>query len=291
MPSSKNPIIPCELRPETKNRIAAYAEALIQAAPSIGDHGLNEQDFWDSGLFRSAIERLRGTQAAFTADKRRFMESVLDFLAQKGEIEGWVFAGNEERHDYEIVLPGGWLSVVETKGCLDGNNTNIFERPPHADEFVIWSLCQNPGSDPRHNAWSGIHTRLSAEEIHRSQRIDGVVIWDLICGTVGRPCPKLANPERATLLANGRAVPPPCLYLFPRSLPNPRNNPHPAVWKLEEVRLLHTLWKNFQGRPEDLIQVQIETRMEGADIQRRTRFTRQGEEFSTSGWTTIRRAR
>ena len=36
---------------------------------------------------------------------------------------------------------------------MDENNTNIFERPPHAHEFIIWSVCTNPGADPQHNAW------------------------------------------------------------------------------------------------------------------------------------------
>src|SRR5580658_3838329 len=87
------------------------------------------------------------------------------------------------------------------KGCLDGNNTTIYERPPHAQEFIIWSLCSNRGADPRHNAWSGIHTRLSADIIERAQQVDGVIIWDWVCGTIGRPCPKLrADPTRTTVV-------------------------------------------------------------------------------------------
>ena len=37
------------------------------------------------------------------------------------------------------------------KGCLDGENTNKFERPTEADEFITWSLCTNSGADPRRN--------------------------------------------------------------------------------------------------------------------------------------------
>ncbi|MGH2137807.1 hypothetical protein, partial [Enterococcus faecalis] len=76
--------------------------------------------------------------------------------------------------DYTVALNSGKTAVIELKGCLDGNNTNIFERPPHANEFIIWSVCTNPGADPRRNAWSGIHTRLSAEIISRQQRVDGL---------------------------------------------------------------------------------------------------------------------
>lgn len=289
--AAHRPIIPCELLPETRERIDAYVEALRQSAPDIGAHGLNRQEFWDSGIFRSAIEQLRGAQAASMMEKRAFMAEIFDHLQRRALIRQWAFAGADERHDYQIDLPAGRISIVETKGCLDGNNTNIFERPPQADEFIVWSLCQNPGSDPRHNAWSGIHTRLSAELIHRRQRIDGVVIWDMVCGTAGRPCPKLvADPRRSTRVTEARSVPPPCLYLFPRTVPDPRNNPAPACWHLEEIDLLHALWRAFGGNAADVVEVRIEARIEGVDVQRRTRFFREGLEIATSEWATIRRA-
>lgn len=225
-------------------------------------------------------------------EKRGFMAEILNYLQQSGLIREWAYQGAGERHDYQVTMPTNRISVVETKGCLDGNNTNIFERPPQADEFIVWSLCQNPGSDPRRNAWSGIHTRLSAEIIHRRQRVDGVVIWDMVCGTVGRPCPKLAaNVARTTRISAVRSVPPPCIYLFPRSIPDPRNNPAPACWQLEDVQLLHALWGGFGGDAADVVEVRIEARIEGVQVQRRTRFIREGIEIAASKWATVRRAR
>lgn len=292
MPPSKEPIIFCKLQPETRRRIEAYAEGILSAAPGIGNHGLSTEEFWDSGIFRSAVERLRGQQAATTSGKKEFMTTVLNFLKAAGRVQKWDFSGAGERHDYEIAMADGRISVVETKGCLDGNNTNIFERPPQADEFIIWSLCQNPGSDPRHNAWSGIHTRLSAEIIHRQQRIDGVVIWDMVCGTAGRPCPKLKSDQmRATVIKGPRSIPPPCIYLFPRSIPDPRNNPRPNCWELSDISLLQSLWQSFKGDPTDVVSVFIEARMHGADVQRRTLFVRESQPFAISSWTTVRRAR
>ncbi|MBN2329260.1 MAG: hypothetical protein JXR73_19120 [Candidatus Omnitrophica bacterium] len=292
MTSSKKPIIFCELLPVTKKQIQTYSDDLRNAAPSIGNHGLNPEEFWDSGIFHSAIERIRGRQSASMKEKRLFVETIFDDLLSKGQIADWKFVGNVDRHDYEVRMLDGWLSVVETKGCLDGNNTNIFERPPHADEFVIWSLCQNPGSDPRHNAWSGVHTRLSAEIIHRKQKVDGLIIWDMVCGTKGRPCPKIRErPERLNHIQDQKLTPPPCLYLFPRSIPDPRNNAAPACWKLEDVKLLHLLWTTFHGDANDVIEVHIETQMKEAELQRRTRYSRDQTEISCSDWTTIKRAR
>ncbi len=81
---ARQSIIACGLLESTKQSIEDYAEALRNAAPNIGEHGLSEQEFWDSGLFRSAIEKLRGSQAAAMAEKRRFVDDALDYLQATG---------------------------------------------------------------------------------------------------------------------------------------------------------------------------------------------------------------
>lgn len=289
------PVTFCESR-FAPDEVERYAEAIRLAAPEIGSHGLTPDEFWDSGLFHSAIERLRGQRAAGAVDKRNWMAAVLDHLKRMDAIRSWEFMGSGDRYDYQVVMPDGRISIIETKGCLDGNNTNIYQRPPNADEFIIWSLCQNPGANPRHNAWSGLHTRLGAETIHSRQRVDGVVIWDMVCGTAGRPCPKLLDdPSRATVigqvLPDVLRVPPPCIYLFPRTIPDARTNPHPPCWQLREVQLLHALWTTFNGRISDVVEVRIETRMSGVQLQRKTTLVREGEVFQSSQWTDLRRAR
>lgn len=282
MGGKKPPIILCERTKAVEQAIHHYAEALKAAAAGIGSHGLTPEEFWASGLFRSAVERIRGQQAASMQEKRGFIAAILDYLLGRDLIQSWTSSGSGDRHDYELKLKDGRIAVIEAKGCLDGNNTNIFERPPHADEFLIWSLCQNPGADPRLNAWSGIHTRLSAEIIHRKQRVDGLIIWDMLCGTIGRPCPKLAaEPARATQVGALR-VPPPCLYLFPRSIPDPRSNPAPPCWKLNEVQTLAALHEAFGGDAEDVVEVRIETDMREATIRRAVRLIRNGVEFHAS---------
>jgi len=289
-PASASPVIPCQLPREFKRSIGAYVEALKKAAPRIGDHGLSEEEFWKSGLLHCAIERLRGIQAATVEEKHDFVQAILSHLQERKEILGWRFTGAGERHDYQIDMPAGRLTIIETKGCLDGNNTNIYERPPQADEFIIWSLCQNPGADPRHNAWSGLHTRLSAEVIHRKQLVDGVVIWDMRCNTPSRPCPKASGPSPRSTAVGDYRVPPPCLYLFPRSLPDPRNNPHPPVHSLAEMKFFSALWRRFQGTAADVVEVHIEARMEGPNLQRKTTFIRHGVQVMQSKWTNLKRA-
>lgn len=283
-------IIPCEQNKELRKKIEEFSETLKTESHTLGNHGLSEQEFYNSGLFRGAIERIRGQFSATMRDKRDFVKHVLNHMQDKGFISEWESAGESNRHDYSIQLISGKIAVIELKGCLDGNNTNIFERPPHAEEFVIWSVCTNPGADPRHNVWSGIHTRLSAEIIYRSQRVDGVVIWDMVCGTLGRPCPKIAdNPERITELGAFR-LPPPCIYVMPATIPSTRNNPTPQPQRIENVEILKAFHDCFFGKDEEVNSVAFEVENRGADLVRKTTVTRDGAVKKESDATAIRRS-
>lgn len=283
-------IIPCKQNKELREKIMDYAEALKVEAHKIGDHGLSDSEFYDSGLFRGAIERVRGQFSATMREKRDFVSRVLNHMQDEGYIREWVSAGEANRHDYSVTLNSGRMAIIELKGCLDGNNTNIFERPPHAQEFVVWSVCTNPGADPRHNAWSGIHTRLSAEIISRSQQVDGVVVWDMVCGTIGRPCPKVANESDRVTIVGPHELPPPCIYLFPATIPSPRNNPHPVAQEIGDVEILKAFHECFQGRDEELNKVTFAVSHRGADTMRMTRVERNGELVKESEATAIRRS-
>ncbi len=283
-------IIPCAQNKDLRKLIKDYSETLKTEAHKLGNHGLDEKEFYNSGVFRGAIERVRGQFAATMREKRDFGRHVLNYMQDRGFIQEWESSGEANRHDYTVRLPSGRVSVIELKGCLDGNNTNIFERPTHAQEFVIWSLCTNPGADPRHNAWSGIHTRLSAEIIFRQQRVDGVIIWDMVCGTVGRPCPKIQlDRSRLTAVAH-YTLPPPCIYVLPATIPSPRNNPHPVAQALDDVQLLKAFHACFNGNHEEVNYVDFEVEHQGADTVRRTRVRRAGTVQQESAMTAIRRA-
>jgi len=284
------PILPCQVNSAWKQTIEDYATALEKAAFSIGQHGMTEEEFMESGLFESAIERLRGRRAATQKAKRQIVESILHFLQERNAISSWAFKGQGERHDYIVTFSDGWIACIETKGCLDGNNTNIFKRPPNADEFIMWSLCQNSGSDPRHNAWSGIHTRLGAEIINRKEKVDGLIIWDMACGTVGRPCPKIATKAEKVTRIGEYALPPPCIFLFPRTIPDPRNNPAPPTWNLNEIRFLAILSDAFHVTVDECTKVEIHARMDGANTQRKTICTMNTAVLRESDWQDIKRS-
>lgn len=283
-------VIPCQRSDRLRSQIVEFAETLKTEAHTLGGHGVDEKEFYDSGLFRGAIERLRGQFAASMREKRELVQHVLNHMEDRKFIVDWEPAGDANRHDYRVQLTSGRTAIIELKGCLDGNNTNIFERPPHAHEFIIWSVCTNPGADPRHNAWSGIHTRLSAEIISRDQLVDGIVIWDMVCGTIGRPCPKLVADSSRTTVVGPFSLPPPCLYVLPSTIPSPRNNPNPPPQALGDVQIMQAFNDCFGCVEAEINYVSFEVEHRGPDTVRTTRITRDRATQRESEPTAIRRS-
>jgi hypothetical protein len=283
-------VIPCSQNKNLRKLIEDFSEVLKIEAHKLGTHELAEKDFYNSGLFRGAIERVRGQFSATMGSKREFARDILNYMQDHQFIEHWQSSGEKNRHDYTVRLPGGRVAVIELKGCMDGNNTVIYERPPHAQEFIVWSLCTNTGGNPKLNAWSGIHTRIGADMLGRpGQRVDGVIIWDMMCGTVGRPCPKLHNaPERVTVVSHYE-LPPACIYVFPATIASARNNPKPVAQSIDEVQLLKAFHNCFGGRDEELNFVDFEVEYRGNDLVRTTRIRRGGEVVQESKPTPIQR--
>jgi hypothetical protein len=61
-------VIPCEQNLALREQIEKYSEVLKIEAHKLGAHGLSEQEFYNSGLFRGAIERIRGQFSATMRD-------------------------------------------------------------------------------------------------------------------------------------------------------------------------------------------------------------------------------
>lgn len=285
-------VIPCEQDSVLREQIEQFAEILKTQAHRLGNHGMDERSFYQSALFRGAIESIRGTFSATMRPKREFVQHILNHLQDERFISDWEFTEDGSRNDYRIRMPSGKIAVIDLKGALDGNNTNIFERPADADEFIIWSVSTNEGGDPRRNAWSGIHTRLSAEMITRGQQIDGLVIWDMLCGGTGRPCPKLltlehARPSRPTPVGPFN-VPPPCIYMFPEATPGSEvlsSSGQP----LANVELLDAFHRCFNGQDVEVNFVSFDVEIRGEEMLRRTTVTRGGSVQKQSKMTPIRR--
>lgn len=153
----------------------------------------------------------------------------------------------------------------------------------------MWSVCSNAAVDPRHNVWSGIQTRLSAEIIEHQKQVDGLIVWDWICGTIGRPRPKLQAARGRAATVGQYHLTPPCIYLFPRSEPSVRNNPNPEPHDLQHVGLLAALHKWFGGKDEELNRVRFQVANQGNDVVRTTNIERGGVVQHASRPTPIRR--
>lgn len=283
------PVILCCQDSALQEKVDEFAQVLKTEAHKLGTHGLSENEFYRVGIFQGAIQQIRGEISATMVEKRSFMKAIFDYMQDRDFITDWSSSGDANRHDYAVTLPNGRISVVETKGCLDGNNTTIFERPDHASEFIIWSLCSNPAADPRHNVWSGIHTRLGAEIIQEKTPVDGLVVWDWLCGTLGRPCPKLARADGRLTTVGPYQLPPPCIYLFPPTIPSVRTNPSPEPNSLEDVGLLHALHQCFGGLEDEINLVRFEVAYRGKDVVRTTTVERAGTVQHQSNRIAIRR--
>lgn len=79
----------CDQDDRLRELIVRFAETLKTEAHQLGDHGLSERDFYQGGLFRGAIERVRGQFSASMRDKREFVKHILNFLEDGRFIRGW----------------------------------------------------------------------------------------------------------------------------------------------------------------------------------------------------------
>ena len=86
-------VIPCTQNKELRRQIEEYAETLKVEAHKLGNHGLEENEFYNSGLFRGAIERIRGQFSATMRDKREFVKHVLNFMQDQRGCQNFCVSG------------------------------------------------------------------------------------------------------------------------------------------------------------------------------------------------------
>ncbi len=77
-------VIPCEQNKQLRKKIKDFAETLKTESHTLGDHGLDESEFYNSGLFRGAIERIRGQFSATMREKREFVSHILNYMQDQG---------------------------------------------------------------------------------------------------------------------------------------------------------------------------------------------------------------
>lgn len=242
---------------------------------SLGGHNLTEEEFEYYDIAHGVVDHLRGVFAASMEEKRAFAASVLDHLKSHAYIASWEEAGSNNRYDYDVHLNSGRRAAIELKGGMDGNNVTIFERPHDADEFIIWSVFPSPAGDPRKNAWSGIN-RLSAEIIAETKPVDGLVIWDWICGSAARPCPKITIGGVVPSTVGKHILPPPCIYSFPREVAFAGDAFEAQAQNINQTEILQAFHNCFNGSDPDLNSVNISVFQRGNELFRQPSVTRNG---------------
>lgn len=225
-----------------------------EAPELLEKHGIPAGPEEYSFIYRAAVESIRGTFSATMAEKRRFTEGILDHLRAADFIADWKPVGSARRQDYSVELSDGFRICIEAKGAGDGQNTNVWDRPPWADEFIIWS--QNPGSfghHPGHGVWAALASRLFPKILVERQNVDAFIFFDGRCGSAQRPCPKqygISGPLRKRVTGipaeDGRDwLPPPSIFLMPRSVVHPEDNPNPPLHSARTCRFAGVLLAAF----------------------------------------------
>ncbi len=234
---------------------------LLRDLPAIIPANLQERGIdpqrWPT-LLRAAVESLRGTASATTSHKHAFLSAILDYGVNAQVFAEWLFVGSGNRQDYRVTLMDGTLVAIEAKGCGDGNNLTIWDRPAWANEFIVWSQC--PDSlihQPGEGVWSAISTRLMPKMVAERAGVDAFVFHDARCGSDDRVCPKrfgvtgLRSTATEVPSQSGTTdwLPPPCIYLFPQTVPS-RTNREPQLHSLGTCRFADSLLDVF-GVPPD----------------------------------------
>ena len=112
----------------------------------------------------------------------------------------------------------------------------------------------------------------------------------MVCGTIGRPCPKLTNDGARATDIGPYSLPPPCLYVLPATIPSPRNNPSPRAQRLSDVELLQAFNDCFRCQQDEISYVGFNVAHQGADTVRTTRVVRDAQVQRESDPTAIRRS-
>ena len=263
-------------------------------------------------LLKMAVESMRGTQSADPKAKRRFIKAVLDRMVETKVIAEWAFIGSGGRQDYRVKMPDGSFVAIEAKGCGDGNNMTIWDRPAWAKEFVIWSLCpESLQHQPGHGVWSALSTRLAPKLIHEQTPVDAFIYYDQRCGSDIRPCPKAygihGRRHQATDIEGQEApaaegggygrdwLPPPSIYLLPQTVPQAIHNESPSPHSVDTCRFARAVLEAFNvpasAMPGLVSRVFIQVRQDQHGVFRRVavHHGESAEPAFQSRWTLLRR--
>lgn len=218
--------------------------------------GVAPEDYHPKRIFRSAVETIRGSFIASSLTQRHQMVAdVLTRLVERRKIASFEPTRKATRHDFTIILTERprVAAALDVKGG-EGNSITITERPPWAQEFVMW--CHLDGSiinQPSQGVHSIIVNRLANDLMRRGKVVDAIFFKDQLCGSPLRRCPKYRGNVENDRIA-------PDIFLMPLERPTPQQ-PSPRTHSLESLYLpgmvLDILGVTSHNRPRHIWSVEI----------------------------------
>lgn len=173
-------------------------------------HGLSPEEF--ELALPAAIETLRGRMSASNADRRTFLQSILDHLCATGIASSVSRPAYGEDTVYRLEVPSlGSVAIIQ-KGCPDGaHSSSAWSVPDWAEESYIWWLCSSTKMHPGEHIAKGVNRLKSRILADEDNSVDGIIFHNQLCGSKFRPCPK----QSIAVTIDDQIVPPPCIYILP----------------------------------------------------------------------------
>lgn len=247
----------------------------------LAKHSINPPDYRASLVFRSAIEKIRGSFiASSTPSREGFVGEILTDMATRKLIGGYQHVGGGRRHDFTVAIeePSNYYVALEVKGG-EGNSINISDRPLFADEFSIWSHLDGAIVNQPAKGATAIVGRVTNSLVRYEKRVDAIYFRDALCGTVARPCPKYLD-------STVNISPAPDIFLMPRRIPTVED-PSPPIHTLETLRFPRLVLRAFDVAEGDYekhiwqVHVSIEA-LENMRLRRAVKVVHNGEVVSES---------
>lgn len=224
------------------DQVAAVIRELANDADYLGKRGLSIDEY--AGALPAAIERMRGSTAASTGNRRNFLGRIFEAMVACGLISKLENPRYGDDTVYRLsIAEFGDVAVIQ-KGCPDGAHSSLrWSVPEWARESYLWWLCPSLTHDPGAHVVKGVN-RLKQRFIANlpggsgERMVDGVIFHNDLCGTPSRPCPKMGR----GIVLDEVSVPPPCIYV----LPNPVSDGIESNWsgerRLEFPKILLALF-------------------------------------------------
>lgn len=192
------------------DRVSDVIATLASDAKFLASRGLTIQEYQHA--LPAAIEKLRGSQSASNADRRSFLVAFFNEMMAREKISGFEMPHYGDDTVYRLAVPGVGSVAIIQKGCPDGQHSSVnWSRPDWAAETYLWWLCSSMNYEPGVHIWKGVNRLRQRFFSDAPDSIDGIIFHNDLCGSPNRPCPKSNN----AIVIEGRAVPPPCLYVMP----------------------------------------------------------------------------